>query len=226
MSLPVFAIRPEPGLSVTLEAACKLGLPTTGEPLFAIRSLPWCAPDPATFDGILLGSANALRHGGKALPALRDKPAYVVGEATARAAREAGFAVAVVGEGGLQSVLDSLAGQDMTLLRITGAEHVPLDPPAGITLITRIVYESVALPMPERLAGRMREGGVVLLHSAAAARHFAAECDRLSIPRDGLALAALGPRIAAAAGEGWRECRSTAVPQEPELLAMARDMCH
>jgi uroporphyrinogen-III synthase len=66
----------------------------------------------------------------------------------------------------------------------------------------------------------------VLLHSAVAARHLAAECDRLGIPRAAIALAALGQRIAAAAGEGWRELRAAAAPRDATLLALARDMCH
>ena len=123
-------------------------------------------------------------------------------------------------------MLDGLAGQRLTLLRVAGAEHVPLVPPPGVAILLRVAYETVALPLPAAFAARLRQGGVVLLHSAAAARHLAAECDRLGIPRAGLALAALGPRIAGAAGEGWRECRAAAAPREAELLALAGDMCH
>lgn len=226
MSRPLYAIRPEPGLSATLEAARAMGLESRGEPLFAVRALPWEVPDLATFDGVLLGSANAVRHGGTALAGLCAKPSYVVGEATAEAARAAGFAVAAAGEGGLQGLLDGLAGQELTLLRIAGAEHVALTPPEGIALVTRIAYESAPVPMSEGLAERLRAGGVVLLHSAAAARHFADECERLGIARSGLALATLGSRIAAAAGEGWAGVQAASAPREAELLALARDMCH
>ena len=76
------------------------------------------------------------------------------------------------------------------------------------------------------MADRLGQGALVLLHSAAAARHFAAECDRCGVPRGAVRLAALGPRIAAAAGEGWREVRSAAEPREAALLALARQMCH
>ncbi len=226
MRRPLFAIRPEPGLSATVTAAQAVGLAVHGEPLFTVRAVAWTAPDPAGVDGLLIGSANALRHGGPALEPLRGKPAYVVGEATAQVARDAGFPVVAVGEGGLQGVLDGLAGRRLTLLRVAGAEHVPLVPPPGVAILLRVAYETVALPLPAAFAARLRQGGVVLLHSAAAARHLAAECDRQDIPRAGLALAALGPRIAGAAGEGWRECRAAAAPREAELLALAGDMCH
>jgi len=226
MNRPLIAIRPEPGLSATLAAARELGLDIQGEPLFAIRPLPWDAPDPQRFDGLLLGSANAVRHFGPDRTAWAGKPAYAVGEATAEAARAAGFTVAIVGEGYLQGVVDRLAGPDRRLLRVTGVDHVQLSPPPGIEIETRIAYENAALPMSGMLAARLRGGGVVLLHSAAAARHLAAECDRLAIPRPGIALAALGPRIADAAGLGWNACRIAAKPREAELLALARDMCH
>ncbi|OCC25010.1 hypothetical protein MB02_06130 [Croceicoccus estronivorus] len=225
MSKPLFAIRPEPGLSATITAGQRQGLDIFGEPLTQIRPVAWEMPDPDSFDGILLGSANALRHGGSALERLREKPAYVVGKATADAARMAGFTIGGVGSGGLQGLLDELAGQELVLLRIAGAEHVPLNPPDGITLLTGIAYESVPCPISPDFAARLQGGGVVLLHSAAAACHFAAECQRVGIERNGLALAALGPRIAAAAGEGWAACRSADIPQEDALLALATDMC-
>jgi uroporphyrinogen-III synthase len=125
----------------------------------------------------------------------------------------------------LQSLVDGLAAS-LRLLRVTGAEHVPLATSDGIEVETRVAYESVALPLPETLAARLRSGVLMLLHSAAAARHFAAECDRCGVPRNAIALAALAPRIADAAGEGWRELRSAAAPSEAALLALARDMCH
>jgi uroporphyrinogen-III synthase len=66
----------------------------------------------------------------------------------------------------------------------------------------------------------------VLLHSGAAARRLAAECDRQAIHRRDIALAALSPRIAEAAGPGWAALRSAAEPTEAALLALAREMCH
>jgi uroporphyrinogen-III synthase len=66
---------------------------------------------------------------------------------------------------------------------------------------------------------------LVLLHSAATARHFASECDRLGLARGTIALAALGPRIAAAAGEGWRAVHTAPRPDEAALLEMARELC-
>jgi uroporphyrinogen-III synthase len=95
-----------------------------------------------------------------------------------------------------------------------------------VTIITRIAYATRPLPFPAAFARHLQEGALVLLHSAAAARHFAAECDRNGIARARIALAALGLRIAAAAGPGWQRVRSAEEPRDSALLALVADMCH
>lgn len=220
----LLALRPEPGLAATLDKARALGLAITGLALSEIRAVAWDCPDPAGIDGLLIGSANAILHGGENLARLTAKPVHAVGEATAAAARAAGFAVAMTGSGGLQGVLDAIPAP-CHLLRIAGEEHVPLTPPDGVTFAEVIAYRSVPLPL-DPAATLLGEGAVlVLLHSAATARHFAEECDRLGLDRAGIALAALGPRIAAAAGEGWGAVHTAARPDEAALLQLAFDLC-
>jgi len=222
----VIAIRPEPGLAATLERGRALGLDMAGWPLFEIRPVVWDPPAPEGIDGLLLGSGNALRHAGPALAGFLGKPVFAVGAATAEIARRKGLTVKVEGTGGLQQVLRGLNGQALTLLRLAGRKHVALAPPLGIVLETRVTYESAPLPMPAELAQALKGGALVLLHSAEAAQHFSAECERLEIDKSAISLTALGPRIAAAAGEGWREVRSAPEPREAAILALARDMCH
>jgi uroporphyrinogen-III synthase len=225
MTIPILAIRPEPGCSATVAAGRALGLTIEAYPLLEIRPVSWARPS-GDFDGLLLGSANALRHGGPPVDKLVDKPVYAVGETTAEAANERGFAIARSGRGGLQDLLDSLAGQRLNLLRLAGRERAPLAPPSGISIATAIVYESLGLPLPVPLAERLNRGALVLLHSSGAARHFIAECDRLAVQRRDIRLAALSPRIAEAAGSGWAALRSAGQPNEAALLALAREMCH
>lgn len=225
MSLPIFAIRPEPGAAMTVEAGRALGLTIEAVPLFVVRPLAWSPPVPEAVDALLVGSANVFRHGGEGLAAFRGKPAYAVGEATAEAARAAGFDVAGVGEGHLQSLLDRIA-PPLRLLRLAGEEHVALAPPAGIEIATRLTYRAEPLPLPPDAAAQIGEGAVVLLHSAAAARHFAAECERLGVPRGAIRLVALAPRIAAAAGAGWRSVAIAGQPADPALVALADELCH
>ena len=220
----IFVIRPEPGLQSTLAAARELGLAVIGRPLFDVVPLRWTAPDAAGFDGLLIGSANAIRHGGEALEGLKQLPVYAVGEATADAAREAGFTVAETGSGGLQAVLDNLPAP-RRLLRLAGAENIALTPPAGITITECVVYKVRALALTGSDEVSLRAAKpLVLLHSAAAARHFAEECERRNLDKTRISLACIGPRVAEAAGTGWRTVRAAPQPDDAALLALAQQM--
>lgn len=223
MTRRLLVLRPEPGLSRTIERAQSMGLEAVAAPLFAIEAVAWEAPDPARFDAILVGSANAFGHGGAQLAGMSALPVHAVGEQTARAAREAGFTVVRVGEHGLQAVLDQLPPAH--LLRLAGERRVELDIPPGITIEEQVVYRAVALPLAETARNALRSNALVLLHSGEAARRFAAECDRLDVDRGGVTLAALAPRIAEAAGLGWQKAAIAPEPTDAALLALAGDIC-
>ena len=223
--VPLLVIRPEPGCSATVEAARAERIDAHGFPLFAIAPRSWQAPAPGTHDALLLGSANALRHAGRALSTVQHLPVYAVGEATAQAARAAGFTVIATGSGGLQSLFALLQDGHRHLLRLAGEERVPLTLPKGVTLDERVVYASEALPLPQAMADLMRSPAVVAVHSAEAARHLSAQCVTHGIRRAPLRIAALAPRIAAAAGDGWGEVATAALPSDAALLDLARQMC-
>lgn len=222
---PLIVIRPQPGCDTSVAAARASGLDAHGFPLFEVRAIAWEPPDPATVDALLIGSANTLRHGGQALARYRGKPAYVVGEATAAAARRAGFAVAVSGEGGLQAVLDCIGPESARVLRLAGQDRIALAPLEDVRLVERIVYASDPVPMSADCARLLAPGAVVMLHSAEAARHFAGQCDALGVARSRITLAALGPRIAEAAGQGWAAIAVSERPTDHALLALAGDLC-
>ncbi|KLE34988.1 uroporphyrinogen-III synthase [Aurantiacibacter luteus] len=222
----IFAIRPEPGLQATLQRGRDMGLAVLGRPLFEVVPLRWTPPPADRFDALLIGSANAVRHAGSALEAFVHLPVHAVGEATADAAREAGLTVAHVGTGGLQQVVTAEKG-DKRFLRLAGAEHVALKHPRRIAITVREVYDVRALPITGSDEVSLRVGDpIVLLHSAAAAAHFASECDRRGLDRGRIALACIGPRVAAAAGKGWKACRSAPQPDDAALLSLAENMCH
>lgn len=223
--LPLIVIRPEPGNGLTVAAARDMGLEAIGVPLFQVQPRDWAVPAAADFDALLAGSANVFRLGGSGLAALRALPVHAVGQTTAQAATAAGFTVTAVGTGGLQTVLAQIA-PGTRVLRLAGEERVALDPPAGVSMIERTVYASEPGPMPDDLAVRLRGPAVIALHSAEAARHFAAECDRHGIDRGNLALVTIGPRVSESAGAGWRAIAAAEQPAELPLLAKARDLCH
>ncbi len=222
----IITIRPAPGDTATIERGAHQGLSIVSHPLFSVGSLPWVVPDAEGFDAILLGSANSLRHGGEGLHALAALPALCVGETTAEAAREAGFSVIAVGARGMQTLLPHAEARGLTrLLRLSGEAHVPLDPPPGVAIDTRVVYTVRPKQADPALAHILAGGAIVLLHSGEAASHFARECDRLGVPRSAIALACLAPRIAERAGEGWAACRHAASSDDAALLALADQMC-
>lgn len=222
---PLVVIRPQPGCDATVDAARSLGLDAQGFPLFEVRPVAWDPPPPDAFDALLLGSANAPRHAGPALARYAGKPAYTVGAVTADAARAAGLDVAASGSGGLKAVLPLLRPEHRRLLRLSGRERMTLTPPRGVSIDERVVYASEPLPMPAALPPLLRRGPVVLLHSAEAAHRFAELCDDHRLPREAIALAALGPRIARAAGRGWAALEVAQAPTDTALLALAREMC-
>jgi uroporphyrinogen-III synthase len=221
--IPVIVIRPEPGCAATVTAARKLGLEALAAPLFAVAPREWAVPEEPC-DAVLAGSANAFRRGGPQLAALTALPVHAVGQATAEAAKAAGFTVANTGTGGLQELLETLT-PPQHLLRLAGAERVPLELPAGLSLTERVVYAAEPRALDPALIETLRDSAVVLLHSAAAARHFAAECARLALPRERIALAAIGPRVVEACGAGWRAVASADAPNDTALLALARRLC-
>lgn len=222
--IPLIVIRPQPGAAATAGSAHALGLEARACPLFEVKPCTWQPPEPDTMDALLIGSANALRHAGPGLDPFRDKPAYCVGEATAAACRAAGLEVSATGQGGLQAVLDRIEAP-RRILRLAGEERVTLTPPTGVSLVERVVYASQPLPAGPDLIALLRSPCVVALHSAAAARHFAGECDRLGIARTAIALATIGPRVSEAAGPGWAHLAEAATPDDEALLACAAKLC-
>lgn len=225
MTRQLVILRPEPGLSETLVAARKLGLDCIAEPLFAIEPCAWDCPDPVSFDGLLIGSANAIRHGGAQLGRLRELPVCAVGKRTAEIASRAGFTVERTGSGGLQRLIDDLPQMPGQLLRLSGAERVDLVAPRGGLIEERIVYRAMPQSLSEEIRAVLTHSPVAALHSAAAAGHFATELARFAIARSDISLVVLGPRIAEAAGAGWAEIRIADTPSDGALLALAADMC-
>lgn len=226
MTRPVILLRPEPGNGASLTMARHLGLEAHGFALFHVEPVAWQAPAPDAIDALLIGSANVPRHAGPQLAAYAGKPTYAVGRTTAEACRQAGLDVVGIGHGGLQPLLARLAPTHRHLLRLAGAERVELSPPAGVTLTEAVTYASQPCPIPPDLADLLTtRQPLVLLHSAEAARHFAAECNRLGLMRGAIHLAALGPRIAQAAGSGWASLDTAITTTDQALLALARQLC-
>lgn len=206
----LLVVRPEPGAARTAARLRDAGGEVLVWPLFAVAPVAWDVPDPGEVDALLLTSANAVRHAGAGLTALATVPVVAVGAATAAAARAVGLTVVATGDGGVEEALAQAAGYPR-LLHLAGRDHMP----AGHA--TRIVYDSVALPVDGRAFAAEAAGQTVLLHSARAAARVAA----LLPERSGTAVAALSAAVAAAAGSGWRRVVVPARPTDVALCAAA-----
>jgi uroporphyrinogen-III synthase len=222
----LLVLRPQPGADATVRRAKALRLDAVATPLFQLLPIDWDTPDPTGFDAILLTSANAVRMAGDGLSLYLGLPVYAVGDATARAAEEAGFQEIVAGEAdGASIVRNAVESGKCRLLHLAGRDHIDL-PVHGTSIERRIVYASEAVgALPDLTAKSMHNGGCVLLHSVRAAQLFAALTDAAGLDRNRVMLACLSPAICAAAGAGWERAVAAPAPTDEALLAIAARLC-
>lgn len=207
-------LRPEPGLSASMDRARDLGLEAIACPLFRIEPVAWQTPGPAHYDGLLLTSANAIRHGGQGLDGLKELPVHAVGKATADAARDAGFRVETVGSTNVAELLAELP-QTLCLLHLAGEDHLPT---GEVRLDRRIVYRAALIADP----GLPSLGGlVVAVHSPRAG----ARLSELACVREATSIAAISQAAADACGAGWERVTVSAEPNDKSLLVLAAMLC-
>lgn len=218
MTRAVAVLRPEPGNAATATKLAAIGLTTIRLPLFAIRALDWTPPDPTQFDALFLTSANAPRFAGPGLATLAALPAYVVGDATAAAARAAGLDVVTVGDRDGAALVSAASGVGRGLL-LSGRDR-SLE--SGGRIAGAIaVYASEVLPITDTDLNALT-GSVALLHSARAARQLTALLDPAR--RRSVRVAALSPAVRRAAGSGWERIESADAPTDDALLALTRQL--
>jgi len=199
-----------------------MGIEALVHPLFAIGPVAWDAPDPAAFDALMLTSANAARHGGEALSRYHRLPVFVTGEATARAAREAGFRNAVIAGPDAKGTLGRVvqAGHSR-VLHLCGEPVTPAARPE-LEIVRRAVYRAVETE-DDGLEAMLGRAPVILIHSPRAGERIAA----LIAParRARLSLVAISPAALAAAGAGWEQAIAADDPRDSAMLALARPLC-
>lgn len=216
---PLLVLRPEPGASATARRALAIGLAPVVAPLFAVHALPWHPPDADAFDAVLFTSANALRHAGPELARYRHRPAYAVGQATAAAARDAGFSDVIAGTRDAEHLIADI---DTTarILHLCG-EH--RHPPTRAVHQVPVYVAQACSSLPDKACEAMTSGAIAMVHSPRAAALFAslvapalrATCD----------FVAISPAAAEAAGPGWRTFAAAPVPTDAAMLAIAGILC-
>jgi uroporphyrinogen-III synthase len=194
--------------------------------LFEVRALDWAPPAPDEVDSVLLTSANGARHAGPELASFLHLPCFAVGEATAEAARAAGFQDVVAGKGDGEAVLERLVEARLKRpLHLRGRDHLPLAHPA-IRIERRVVYAAEAVQALPRIAvDALRGGAIALLHSPRAAAHFAHLVAQERLDRGPITIAAISEAVVAAAGTGWRSVHAAAGRNDDALLELAAKLC-
>ena len=171
----VWVTRAEPGAARTADRLTALGFTPIIAPLLTLAPLPealHAAPDPAAVAALALTSPNGVEAFAPLIPRFRDHPVFAVGDATAEAARAAGFAD-----------VRSAAGDIHALARLIAAEAPPgplLAPgarePAGdlpALLPDRPVQRLPVYAAFETHAPAPEPFDAVMLHSPRAARALA-----------------------------------------------------
>ena len=213
----LLVLRPEVSANATVARARAAGLEAIAIPLFEIEPVEWQAPDAGSFDGLLLTSTNAVTSAGEQIDLLRGLRVYAVGDATAEAARGAGFDIAATGDSGIDRLLDSIEA-DLRMLHLCGAERrEPRDARQAITPLT--VYRSREIDQPDLSPA---PGQLALIHSPRAGMRFA----ELVKDRTTIAVAAISTAALEAVGEGWEMAEAADAPNDDALLALATRLCN
>lgn len=218
----LLVLRPQPGAAATAERAATLGFEVTVAPLFTTTALPWDPPSPAGYDALMLTSANAVRLGGQGLATFHAMRVFAVGEATAVAARAAGFAQVEAGSSDAVALLAQMAAAGVRrALHPGGREYRDAGHPAiHIDRIPVYAADPVA-ELPDAAAAALAGGATAMLHSPRAASLFASFVD----DRSRTPIATISAAAADAAGRGWAAIAIAERPDDSALLAAAVRLC-
>ena len=225
-------LRPERAARKTEEALRGLGHTPALAPVLAITDLPARIPD-GNFDAVLATSANGLRKLAvrAEMARLRSTPLIAVGDRTAQAGREAGFATVHVAEGDGRSLVAEarrLFPSPARFLHAAGADRAfdlagALASHGHRVELVELYKAEAATALPPAIADALAEpdGLVVLHHSGRIAQTFLSLVDAAGLGEAARAVphAALAERIARTLREaGCGRVETAERPDEQALL--------
>lgn len=212
----VWVTRARPGADRTAERLRGLGMEPVVQPLLTVQPLFPALPDLDRFAALVFTSLNGVAAYAD-LTARRDHPVFAVGDATAQAARDAGFAETHSAAGDLEDLTRLLSEAAPDPLLALAAET-----PAGdliqslrragsrqsveILTVYRTVPTGAAAPTPI---------DAVLIHSPRAAIELATPAEPLA----DAVIACISPAAAAPFQALGRACAISPRPNETDLLA-------
>ena len=229
----VLITRPEPMASETAARAASLGFRPVIAPMLEIRPVPVTLPPPQTIQAVLVTSAVAID---VIPPAYHVKPLLAVGDATADAARRAGFQTvhsASADAQALAAVATKLFSPDRGPLLLAAREGLgePLEldlNDRGFRVLRHAVY-AIAVPpaLPGAAAAALQGDDLdrAMFFSADTARAFVrlVEAAKLSQRVAGIDAVAIGiPTAVALERLPWRSIRTAAHPTQDEMLALLK----
>ena len=212
-----------------------LGHQTLTEPLLDIRFLGSAKADTARLlDGaqaLLVTSANGVRAFADASPR-RDVAVYAVGDASARAATDAGFSSVDSATGDVaalaERVIERLKPEDGALVHVAGSrvagDLAGLLGEAGFDVRRAVLYEAIkAVALSPSLRADMADGSLhgVLLFSPRTAESFMALAEQAGLAGAcrGMTAWCLSEAVAEKARLlDWREVRVAARPYQQSLI--------
>ncbi|MNX73715.1 uroporphyrinogen-III synthase [compost metagenome] len=215
----VWITRAQPGAARTAARLTALGYEPVVAPLLSIRPLPDAldaAPDFATVAALAFTSPNGVAAFAALTSDLRDRPVFAVGDATAEAARDAGFADARSAAGDIHALARLIGARPIKgLILAPGAREPAGDLPAllpdhDVRRLPVYAAEETDVVVPT-------DFDAVLVHSPRAARALAAiltpeaAANRLAVC---ISAAAAAPLTAL----GLAEIRTADAPDEASML--------
>lgn len=215
----VWITRAQPGAARTAARLTALGFEPVVAPLLAIRSLADAlktAPDFATVAALAFTSPNGVAAFAALTPALRDRPVFAVGDATAEAARDAGFTDARSAAGDIHALAALISATPLSgLILAPGAREPAGDLPA--LLPDRDIQRLPVYAAEETDAAVPADFDAVLLHSPRAARALAALLPP-EAAKNRLAVCISAAARASLAAFSFAEIRTADAPDENSVL--------
>lgn len=224
--------RPEPDAGREAEALAARGHEAVLAPLLKIEFTRDVPLDFAGVQALIVTSRNALR-ARRELPDARKLPLFAVGEATARAARDIGFANVTTGPGTAEELAELIAAtlepKHGPLVHLAG-ETLAFDLKSrleakGFTLRQPVLYRArPAEQLPAQALSLLKSGKVdgAILLSPLTARTFALLIDKHGVVTQGRRLVCycLSQAVAEVLSVLGFEVRVAARPREEEVLAL------
>lgn len=229
----VLVTRPEADSGPLLKELQSLGIEGVLEPLLRVENLPLPPIEFSEYQAILLTSAN----GARALATLeggRDLPVYAVGEATAAAAREAGFQSVDVAGGDVEALfqrikerLDAKSGALLHPAGTTVAGDLAADlVESGYDYRRVNLYDAVAASkLSPNAVQAIKKGEIdgVVLYSPRTAEVFISLVRKARLIRaaQGLTAYCLSPAVAEVVQKlDWQEINVASEPTQSALLRL------